>query len=107
MITKLFEVRDRGTFIPVIAIKVSHDTPKEHYLLARSGYTEERNYVLLARLQGSTEMNYDPYEWGNRTMQQAHHHITEHFDELEPGAVIDVEFILGETSSPKRSEAEF
>ena len=35
---------------------------------------------------------------GTRTMFEAHRHIQENF------AVIDVEYILGETAKPKRSE---
>jgi hypothetical protein len=37
-------------------------------------------------------------------MAQAHHHIYEKWDSLEDGDVVDVEFILGETTKPKLSE---
>ncbi len=48
----------------------------------------------------------DPFEWGdNRTRLFAHKYIAEHFDELPSGAVVDVEFILGESAAPKLSEA--
>lgn len=36
----------------------------------------------------------------------AHNWIEQHVDELVDGAVVDVEFILGETTTPKRSERE-
>ena len=39
-----------------------------------------------------------------RTMIVAHKFIKEHFDELETGDVIDVEYILGETDTQKMSE---
>lgn len=51
-------------------------------------------------------MTCDPYDWGqNRSRHFAHKWLIEHFDEIESGAVVDVEFILGETKKPKLSEA--
>jgi hypothetical protein len=48
---------------------------------------------------------YDPYDWvGDRTKPHAHQFIMEHWQELRDGDVIDVQFILGETDSPKVSE---
>jgi hypothetical protein len=49
----------------------------------------------------------DPYDWpaNSRMKTEVHHWLCKHFDEIESGAVVDVEFILGETSSPKLSEA--
>lgn len=37
-------------------------------------------------------------------MHTAHEWITKHFHTLKNGDVVDVEFILGETKVPKRSE---
>jgi hypothetical protein len=37
-------------------------------------------------------------------MQTAHEYIVSHFNELETGAVIDVQHLLGESDEPKRSE---
>lgn len=77
MEVKLFEVRDKGAFIAVIAIKPGSRNEAERYLMARSGYgptyVEHENYVLLARLDGGGKLTYDPYEHGNaRTMAVAH-----------------------------------
>lgn len=117
MITKAFELRDRGTFIPVIATKMvpSTDTPgqyePERYLLRRSGYPADPSdaCVVLCRMEaGGVDRNatYDPYAWGGgtRTFIVAHEYIIKHFDELTSGDVIDVEFILGETTEKKVSE---
>lgn len=108
MITKLFEVRDSGTFIPMIAIKLSPQNEAERYLLARAGFgrqaEDHQRYVLFSSLADG-KMTSDPYSWPNRTRQVAHSFITEHFDELKNGQVIDVQFILGETSEPKTSES--
>jgi hypothetical protein len=45
---------------------------------------------------------YDPYRWTNRTMHAAHLWVMEHFDEVSMGAVVDVEFILGETDARRK-----
>jgi len=37
-------------------------------------------------------------------MLKAHEYIEKCFDELESGAVVDVEYILGETNKMKQSE---
>ncbi len=118
MITKAFELRDRGTFIPVVAVRMvpypegkseTWDNEPERYLLRRAGYTFENPCVLLCRMDadgGVRQASYDPYGWGaaDRTFQIAHLHITNHFEEIENGAVIDVEYLLKETDKPKQSE---
>lgn len=105
---KMFEVRDRATFIPVIAIKLDDDcTMEEDYLLARSGYGSKyrKDYTLLTRIaDGETKCSYDEYSWGCRTMLNAHKFIDDNFDTLTTGAVVDVEYILGETNTPRVSE---
>lgn len=104
MHTKLFEVRDEMTFIAVLTVQMDLDEPESNaYLLRRAGYGSGKLCVLLTRLNGGKAF-YDPYDWDNRTMQVAHKHIEENFSKLETGAVIDVQFILGETTEPKKSE---
>lgn len=105
MKSKCFEIRDRHTFIPVLATKVSFEDEAESYLLRRCGFRQDTKAVFLTRL-GTGEGNYDPNGWvnGTRTMTTAHRYIKLNFDALPNGAVVDVEFISGETSVPKRSE---
>jgi len=111
MTTKTIEVRDKATFIPMIAIRLDPITRADRYLLARAGYgltpADQEKYVLLARIGGGGgTIHYDPSDWPSaRTFQVAHQWIIDHFDEIESGAVVDVEFILGETTAPKVSEA--
>ncbi len=105
MKTKMFEIRDRMTLIPVIAIKTHGDTPQEHSHFRRAGWGS--NSVILIDHNGGTEVSHDPFKWredGTRTMFEAHRHIQENFDALENFAVIDVEYLLGETAKPKASE---
>jgi len=109
MITKSVEISDRATFIPAIAIKmVPGDSEAERYLLWRCGYSPDHPAVILLRMDGAwgSPAPCDPYDWPERprTMRQAHLYITAHFDELSDGQVIDIEWILKETSKPKVSE---
>lgn len=110
MIVKFFEVRDSGTFIPVVAILVEPWTPdeKDAYLIRRSGWISDSG-VILCRLEcAGTDRNatYDCYAWGNRTLTTAHDFIALNWPTLNSGDVIDVQFILGETQEPKHSERE-
>lgn len=113
MIAKTFEIRDAGTFIPVLAVKLIPGCEADRYLLSRAGYgrhpDDQAQYVLLCQISGGFgRCSSDPYEWGGiaRTYAQAHAYISENFDRLASGEVIDVEFILGEKLTRKLSESE-
>lgn len=107
---KLLEVRDRATFIPVAAIKVEAANEAQAYLLMRSGWGDNigiNMHIYLFPLNNSpVQVAYDPYDWPQspRTMHVAHFWVSQHWDEIEDGSVIDVEFILSETQQPKVSE---
>jgi hypothetical protein len=108
MITKLVEIRDVGTTIPALAIQLSADSARDAAILRRAGYGKPfDHYVLLIRLAGEeVEVQYDPYQWSRRgrTMREAHRFINAHFDEVRNGAVIDVQYLLGERPVPKLAE---
>src|SRR5690348_9121417 len=102
MKTKTFEIRDRGTFMPMIAVKLtSDDCEADRYLLRRSGLNHQDSYQILFFDLNKGYGYLDKYNWPGspmvRTLFVAHEYIEKHFDELETGSVIDVEFILGET----------
>lgn len=109
MTSKTFEIRDRGTFIPVLAVRLDPATAADRYLIARAGFgtspDSQGEYVMLTKLSDMQEAHTDPYEWGWPEMTQAHLHIRENFNLLESGAVIDLEFLRGEAACPKLSEA--
>lgn len=128
METKAFEIRDEGTFIPVIATRMTpwpqprlgEMTPwelrtkqeRERYLLRRSGFSFDDPLVMLCRMEANGscphEASYDVYGWGGaRTMAIAHDFIQRNWDKLKSGEVIDVQFILKETPAPKLSEETF
>lgn len=108
METKLFEVRDRMTFLPVICVKLQPGNEADGYLLAMTGYgllpKTQRQYILMGKLQ-TGDLKNCPQDHGGypgvRTLPIAHQHIEKHWDELTSGDVIDVEFILGEMAAPK------
>lgn len=111
MICKTVEIRDVATFIPALAIRLVPACERDRYLLGRAGYTpdprRQAEYVILTRIAGGTgEATSDPYEWNSSTMREAHAWLIEHFDEIESGVVVDVEFITGKRATPKRSEQE-
>lgn len=103
--TKLFEVRDRMTFLPVICMRIaaSELPAEEQYLARRAGYAEP--LVIMTHLQAdhSTAV-YHGEMWADRTRRIAHSYIADRWYDLQSGAVIDVEFILGEVTAPKVSE---
>ena len=113
MLAKALELRDEGTFIALLAVDMqptlergSASQRAQHYLLRRCGYPcDGRPNIAITHLSANGhKCSNDPYYWGGRTYPVAHNYIIEHWDELHDGDVIDVQFILGETKSPKVSE---
>lgn len=106
METKLFELRDRATFVPVLCVKMVSDQGVENYLLRRSGYGEPFDLIVMTGLAGGMDKaTCDPYDWGiNRTRLICHQYIQAHWNELASGDVVDAEFIAGESEQPKQSE---
>lgn len=105
MKTKLIEIRDSGTFIIALCIDMNPASAIQHAYLRRYGYPcDGRPNIMLTHANGGQKASNDPYEWSGRTYPEAHHYIIEHWDELQDGSVVDVEFIKGETKEPKVSE---
>jgi len=109
MTCKTIEIRDAATFVPALAVRLAPESEADRYLFARAGYgttpAAQGEYVVLVLINGGQgRATCDPYDWSNRTYQVAHMWLIEHFDEIESGAVVDVEFILGARAEPKVSE---
>jgi len=107
--TKIFEVRDRMTYIPVLATRLRPTTEWERRTIWRAGYDPNRplDYIIFSRLGGDEQKQQcDPCGWGesSRTMFRAHRYVEENWDTLDSGDVIDIEHIMGETTQPKKSE---
>lgn len=103
MEVKLFEVRDVATSIPMIAVLIAAGNAAEAYLIRRTGYGSRQ--VILTRLSGDSMAKYDPHAWSDDRLAKAHRFILNNWDRLDSGEVIDIEFILGESSTKKVSEA--
>lgn len=82
--TKMFEIRDRGTCIAAMAIKMLPCDPTEEKFIRHCGFPADGSSVILMSLYDQRATN-DPYEWsalgkGTRTFQIAHNHILDHWD---------------------------
>ena len=112
MDSKIIEVRDKGTFIPALIVRLGSEHDQERWLMSSAGYGREiedqQAYVVMVKIAGGEpcHAHIDPFAWGQnpRTYFVAHNWIRDHFDEIEPGQVIDVQVILGETTTPKVSD---
>jgi hypothetical protein len=127
MQAKALEIRDEGTFIPALAVDMNPRPPypqngtmtedefrasveasgAQRYLLRRCGYPCDGDpNIIVTRLDGNGQATNDPYGWKRdaRTFPVAHQYIIDHWAELKDGDVVDVQFILGETKTPKVSE---
>lgn len=103
MRTKLFEIRDIGTFVVGVATLMNSGDDAEGFLLRKDGYDPFSNLVLLS-LSHIGKAKYDPYDWGDRTFLNSHKYIMENWFSLKSGDVVCVETILGERKHPKLSE---
>lgn len=104
---KLLEVRDRATFIPVMAILNVAENVAQRRLLRSAGFGEPYDLVTFTYLKARGPAHYDFYDWPDnpRTMRVAHEWVYANWDQLSDGDVVDVEFILGETTEKKTAEA--
>lgn len=109
MQAKLFEIRDEGTTIPTMAVRMKSDEEVEQWIIHRAGYVVLNNkdmfrQIILTNLNTSAS-SHDPHNHGrSRTMREAHLYIEKNWDTLESGDLIDVQFLRGETDKPKVSE---
>lgn len=123
---KFFEVRDRGTYIPVVAFRPREILDSAHQTwttrvvlhgLKRAGFAHPvdtglglSESIIVVQLN-PVSASADPYDWpaltgGTRTMAEAHRLIEAGWEHLRSGDVIDVEFQLGETKVAKLAEVE-
>ena len=101
MQTKLIEIRDRKTYVPVMAVGFYG---RDSWMLRRSGYGHDKFYVILTKISGKTHCEYSPCNWGDRTMSTAHKYLVENWPLVGDGGMIDVEVVKGEKEHPTESE---
>lgn len=108
MDAKCIEIRDEGTCISALALRMIADDPVEEAFLRRSGYSSTGNAIVLLRLDDQ-KATVDPYLWypmglGGRTMQIAHDYLDKFWPTIVHGQVVDVRVILKEAT--ERAEPE-
>lgn len=103
---KVLEIRDSRTFVLALAIDMNApENEQQRWALRRCGYPLDNHpNILLTRLNANGQVTNDPHAWTGRTWPVAHNYIIEHWNELNDGDVVDVEFALGERTTPKISE---
>jgi hypothetical protein len=107
MEVKCLEIRDAGTFVPVICLHPVPDNEAQRYLLRRDGYRGNDSEGCIIYINAQCRgVSYDPYNWpvNPRTHRVAHEYIRLNWTTLKDGDIVDVEFILGKTTQPKISE---
>jgi hypothetical protein len=106
MKVKLIEIRDDGTMIVALCVDMNPENDIQRDYLRRYGFAcDGRPNIMITHAYGNgAPATNDPYEQHGRTWRVAHHYIIEHWNELNDGDVVDVEFISGETRAPKISE---
>jgi hypothetical protein len=108
MESKLFELRAPATCMPIMAVRLNAENEAEAWLLRRSGYglwpSDWQGYIFVFPIEREGKAVTDPFKQDCEELRIAHLYISEHFDELERGAVIDVDYIQGRTSEPKKSD---
>ena len=114
---KALELRDRGTFIPMLAVKVQVDSDfqsQEDWLLRKSGWGRgQSGYYLFNSADdgshfavscGDPEFLHSQSFPSDRTYTVAFTYVSSHWDEFQSGDVVDVQCILRETEFPVESD---
>jgi hypothetical protein len=103
---KIVEIRDRGTLIPALAIRILPSNETELFLFKHCGYGFRHTCIMLVPIEAPWHSARSSDEWSDRsarTMATAHKWIEENFDNIENCQVVDVEFILKEKEKPCKS----
>jgi len=105
-ITKVFDVRDVGTKMTLVAVQLGYNyNEDELHATEHAGYGSDeetqRNYVVFY-WPVDKDGSHDTYHWyGRRTEFCAVTFVKAFIEDLRHGEIIDVEWLLGETDYPK------
>lgn len=117
--TKILELRDNGTFIPIITVLVCNERSgsQEDWLLGKCGWGPRQDgfYLFSAADDGShfaiscgdPKFLHSQTFPVDRTFTSAFAYVSSHWDEFETGDVVDVRVILKETTEPVATDREF
>jgi len=117
--TKILELRDHGTFIPIIALRVRNERSgsQEDWLLGKCGWgPQQEGFYLFSAADdgrhfaiscGDPEYLHMQSFPADRTFTTTFTYVSSHWDEFETGDVVDVRVILGEAQQPVTTDREF
>lgn len=108
MLTKTFEIIDKAWSRPVIATKITPWCAADTRLLAQAGIgfnIEGRSNIILVTVildgEGCSRIDAQGWPYSPRGLRIAHHYFDFHFDILESGELIDIEYLVGETKTKR------
>lgn len=126
MQVKLLEIRDRMTCIPCFAFncqskpathvfpdvtfaeQANDHTERENKILRHTGYSPHGPTIMFGRLDDGSDTMNDAYCHRGapliRTMSLAHEFITIHWDTIDSGDIIDVEYNEDESEVKKTTQ---
>jgi hypothetical protein len=91
-----------------MAVQLDAENEAEAWLLGNAGYGLNPlgwdNYIFVFPIEREGKATTDPFKQDCYELRIAHQYINENFDELDPGAVIDTEFVQGHTAEPVKSD---
>ena len=102
---KQIEIRDRGTFVPALAVRVSR---ADGWLIGAAGFGDEPTVILFKLETG--EGHWDAHDWeggGASTMGEAHEYLQFNWHEFRDEGMLDLRRLRGETETDSPSEREY
>lgn len=91
---KVIRLLDDGTDFWVLTYEIDCDdleVPNNEWQAWNSGGFNSGRHLFMAAIQpGAQTVNYDPYEWANRTRQIAHMILTEDYAMYNSGDTLDI-----------------
>jgi len=102
-------VVDNGRSITAmyIIMTAAEDNEAERKMIIDSGWLQGGNgyfpgSILLDMENG--DVQFSPQAWPNRTMRVAHEFLDRHYKTIRGGELIDIQYILKETTSPRKAK---
>lgn len=103
MNAKMLEVRDGEDLIaPICAVRPQWTTQREKDFLGYACGLIPTDLVVMDLFTFRVKADYD--DWGDRGMAKAHKWLSEHYEEVADGSVIDIAYIYDGAVAPAKSE---
>ena len=104
---KFVEIRDTGTCIPAMAVRLVPSDPVSAAYIDRTGYSLSNPSVLLCKLQtGESHIDWDDWGNGGRSVGLCHQYIALTWSKITSGQVVDWRVIANEMDASRTPERE-